>query len=137
MNENSPNNSHTGALTPLNSFGSSANYFAVAQKPDMFSFVYQVNPIYKAMTVYEFGDDEGDAGTYASEIYGSACREIACCNIRKLAINWAKESNFESDTSSGRNLGAIEEEEVDYFTPEEHRELFGFDPEPTLGDLFD
>lgn len=87
MNQMSPD-SHTGDLTPLTATGGMANYFALAHKPDLFSFAYANNPIGKAMTVYEFGDDEGVAGTYSSEIYGSACREIACCNIRKLAIKW-------------------------------------------------
>ena len=117
---------HTGSLLPLNSIGSSASYFAAATKPTLFG----VNNIYgKAMTVYENGDDFGFNDTYASQWYGSACREIACCNIRKWKIVWPQEYTIEvNEDKSGRNLKDLEED-IDYFSPDEFRELFGVEPD--------
>ena len=79
--------SHNGDLTPLNSVGNNAWYFAAAYKPDLFSTL-PTNVLGKAMTVYEFGDDLGTSDTFASQWYGSACKEIACCNIRQFKIKW-------------------------------------------------
>ena len=131
--------SHNGALTPLNSVGSNAWYFAAANKPDLFATWLPNNVIGKAMTVYEFGDDLGTNDTFASQWYGSACKEIACCNIRPFKIKWPCEDCMyavdEVIKPDGRNLGAMEED-FDVFTPEGFRELFGYEPEPENFDIF-
>ena len=87
------------------------------------------------MTIYENGDDLGVNHTYESRLNGSSCKEIACCNIRPFSIQWIDDvispSNG-SDTASGggRNLSAQADQEIDVFTPEEFRLLFGYDPDP-------
>ena len=80
------------------------------------------------MTVYENGDDMGTQDTYASQFNGSACREIACCNIRRYQIIWEAATDFQY-IDDGRNLNAMDED-IDYFTPDEFRNLFGYDPDP-------
>lgn len=109
-------------------------------KPDLFSLMGTENVVGKAMTVYEFGDDLGTSDTFASQWYGSACKEIACCNIRRFKIKWPQKIDFEVSVDEdsrdpGRDLGAMEED-VDYFTPEGFRELFGYEPEPENFDIF-
>jgi len=88
------------------------------------------------MTVYEGSDDFGFQDTFASSWYGSACKEVACCTIRPYWIDWysatertfTKESTAEEPT--GRGLVADElGEDMDVFTPEEFRVLFGYEPE--------
>ena len=119
--------SFQGNLWPLQSIGTSASYYQAANKPSLFG----VNNVYgKAMTVYEGEDDFGSSDTYASQYNGSACREIACCNIRRYHIIWEAATDYQYiDKDDGRNLNAMDED-IDYFTPEEFRNLFGYDPDP-------
>ena len=94
------------------------------------------------MTIYEHRDDYGfhPDNTWDSNMYGSAGPAIACCNIRVLQIAWVVDEKLQnlnqsidkrgtnSDGSRGRGLDELEED-VDVFTPEEFREMFGYDPE--------
>lgn len=80
------------------------------------------------MTVYEGSDDFGFQDTFASSWYGSACKEVACCSIRPYWINWGNTAYVKEST--GRGLVADElGEDMDVFTPEEFRVLFGYEPE--------
>lgn len=124
--------SHKGDLRPLNSVSNSASYFSGAvTQPSLWTFSAAYNVYNKAMTIYEFGDDLGTGSTWASQWNGSAGKEIACCTIRRWKINWAAEAEADKETfkPNGRGLGALEED-VDVFTPEEFRELFGYAPDP-------
>lgn len=81
------------------------------------------------MTVYEFPDDYGsNPGIFASKEYGSAGKEIACCTIYNKYIIVQPTATVEIATKlHGRGLDV--EEDVEVFTREEFRELFGFEPE--------
>ena len=86
------------------------------------------------MTVYEGSDDFGFQDTFASSWYGSACKEVACCSIRPYWINWGIATDVQKSAdvqkSEGRGLVADElGEDMDVFTPEEFRVLFGYEPE--------
>ena len=133
--------SHTGDLKNLTSNTSTATYLMSASKPSL--FITDPNFIGgKAMTLYEDKDDFGTASpwTWKSYEFGSAGPAIACCNI-KLAgkISWIKENGLNNLDQSkglrGRGLDALEED-VEVFTPEESREMFGYDPEEDEEDLF-
>ena len=85
------------------------------------------------MVVYEHKDDYGFGGTYDSEEFGSSGPRIACCHIRPFKIDWIVAE------SAGRGLSDELEEGVEVFTPEQYRELFGYDPVKLPGeedDLF-
>ena len=80
------------------------------------------------MTVYEDQDDYGFGGTWDSKEYGSAGPRIACCTITPYQIDW-QVKDAEVDTRGGRRLEVDENgEEVEVYTPQEFRELFGFEP---------
>ena len=98
------------------------------------------------MTIYEDPDDFGFGGTYKSEEFGSAGPAIACCTIRPYFIDWFKSADpTKPNDDNNRNENArrngkrrLAEEyyggEVDMFTPEEFRELFGYEPEMLEGE---
>ena len=82
------------------------------------------------MTVYEFPDDYGsNPAIFASKEYGSAGKEIACCTIYNKYIIIGTTTVDIATKLSGRGRGLDVEEDVDVFTREEFRELFGFEPE--------
>ena len=94
------------------------------------------------MTVYEDRDDYGFVNSWDSEEYGSTGPRLACCTIRPYFIDWviADEIAF-PDSSPGSSRDGrrrLAEEyyggEVDVFTPEEFRELFGYEPEKLEGE---
>ena len=93
------------------------------------------------MTLYEHRDDYGfhPDKTWDSLEYGSAGPAIACCNIKMVKINWIKENGLgnlnKALDKNGRGLDALEED-VEVFTPEEFRQMFGYDPEEDEEDLF-
>ena len=62
------------------------------------------------MTVYENGDDEGNAKNPASKINGSACKEIACCNIRRIRIAWPIQETIEDSLYDNITYEEIREE---------------------------
>ena len=100
------------------------------------------------MTIYEGFDDYGTApgpfGKYDSTEFGSAGPRVACCTIRPYYINWYAEKEINADGSIGglgmdfdgnrRRLEEYYGGEVDVFTPEEFRELFGYEPEKLEGE---
>ena len=99
------------------------------------------------MVVYEGGDDYGLRDTFASDWYGSACREVACCHIQPYWINWfhattvpdgngngnggrnERADEVASNGNKGRHLADELGEDMEVFTPEEYFELFGVEPE--------
>ena len=56
-----------------------------------------------------------------------------------VKINWIKENGLgnlnQALNQNGRGLDALEED-VEVFTPEEFRQMFGYDPEEDEEDLF-
>ena len=110
------------------------------------------------MVLYEDQDDYGQNsdidplgnpltnGSWDSREYGSAGPRIACCTITPYKIDWYAEAEAEAQTlkpsGPGRRLTEEhdgEEVEVEVFTPDQFRELFGFEPEKLPGedDLLD
>ena len=95
------------------------------------------------MVVYEGSDDYGFADTFASAWYGSACREVACCQIRPYKIKWDAEFDGElgpaKEKEEGRKLSDELSEEIgedlEVFTPEEFLELFGYEAERFAGEM--
>jgi hypothetical protein len=90
------------------------------------------------MVIYEDGDDYGFGGTWHSWEYGSGGQRVACCQIRPYHINWFTDASADVrdvkdatiDVSGrGRGLAAEYGEDVDVFTPDQFRELFGYEPE--------
>lgn len=106
----------------------------------MWATTSQASILYKTMTVYEDPDDYGCGGTWDSREYGSAGPRIACCVIRPYYIDWPKADEKSIDDSMslrdhGRRLAEEHYgEEVDVFTPDQFRELFGFEPESLPGE---
>ena len=126
---------HIGDLWGCFTWGTSCWHFQSAQKPSLWSAVGQPSIYYKTMTVYEDSDDYGFGGTWDSKEYGSAGPRIACCVIRPYFIDWeqAEPQKLEPSRDGGRRLAA-EAEGVDVFTPDQFRELFGFEPEKLEGE---
>lgn len=91
---------------------------------------------YKTMVVYEDGDDYGFGNTWHSWEYGSGGQRVACCTIRPYYIYWdvvihdVKEvDTIDVIDRHRRQLSEEMGEDVDIFTPEQYRELFGHEPE--------
>ena len=91
----------------------------------------------RAMTIYENEDDNGTNDSYESRLNGSSCKEIACCNIRPFKIIWTDDvaisptNNDDTVSGRGRKLVALDKD-IDAFTPEEFRLLFGYNPDPEV-----
>ena len=120
---------HVGDLWGGYSNGSNTYWhFQSANKPSFASTITQPSIYYKTMTVYEDQDDYGFGGTWDSKEYGSAGPRIACCTITPYKIDWQVQE-AEVDTRGGRRLEVDDDgEEVEVYTPQEFRELFGFEP---------
>ena len=75
------------------------------------------------MTIYEFENDHGLAGTWNSLVWGSAGRPIACCNIRGYSIikpNGPYDIIKHEKKDDGRGLD--DEYEEDEFDDEDYHE---------------
>ena len=81
------------------------------------------------MVIYEDGDDYGFGGTWHSKEYGSGGQRVACCTIRPYYIIWDTNVKEVELAGHARRLSAEMGEDVDVFTPEQYRELFGHEPE--------
>ena len=80
------------------------------------------------MVLYEKPDDFGMEDTFASKWWGSSCEPIACCNVRQFKVAPViDDSQFEMK-DAGRGLQEIGPD-VDIFTVEEFRNLFGEEPD--------
>ena len=102
------------------------------------------------MTIYEFENDHGLAGTWNSLVWGSAGRPIACCNIRGYSIikpngpydiikhekkddGRGLDDEYEEDEFDDEDYHEDEDEyeqEVDIMTLEEFQEIFGDEIDP-------
>ena len=131
------NLSHTGDLCPVDADPSGNDAWwgvNAADKPDLFG----INNIGgKSMVLYEKGDDFGNDpdNTFASTWWGTGCEPIACCNIRFIkVIN--PDDPVDADTKDvakdGRRLLEDLDADVEVFTVEEYRELFGEEPDEYL-----
>ena len=108
------------------------------------------------MVLYEDQDDYGQNsdidplgnpltnGSWDSREYGSAGPRIACCTITPYKIDWYAEAEAQTLKPSGPGRRLTEEHdgeevEVEVFTPDQFREIFGFEPEKLPGedDLLD
>ena len=89
--------------------------------------------------MYEDTDDYGFGGTWDSREYGSAGPRIACCTITPYWIKWeasddlaltSEEQQALDDERDKRRKLARElyGEDVEEFTPDQFRELFGEEP---------
>ena len=87
------------------------------------------------MTVYEDPDDYGFGPRlpydWDSKEYGSKGPRIACCTIKRYIVDW-EQAEAQSE-SKGRGL-ADELDDVEVFTVDQYRELFGQEPERLPGD---
>ena len=106
--------------------------------------------MYKTMVLYEDQDDYGanddldplgnpvSNGSWDSREYGSAGPRIACCTITPYKIDWSNDAVAEESLKpSGRGRRLTEEHDgdlVEVFTPDQFRELFGFEPEKLPGE---
>ena len=128
---------HTGQLWPLWKWTTSYSWTWQSLPKPSFWGTYNIN--YKTMVVYEDGDDYGFGGTFHSKWYGSGGQRIACCTIRPYYIIWDtiepepvddnKDLLEEPMCGDVRCLAGEVDADVDAFTPDQFRELFGYEPE--------
>ena len=99
------------------------------------------------MVLYEDQDDYGQNGnidplgnpmtngSWDSREYGSAGPRIACCTITPYRIDYYADAQTLEPSGPGRRLTEEHDgEEVEVFTPDQFRELFGFEPEKLPGE---
>ena len=124
-------NHHNGNLWPLVSNAAGNTWqFQYAHRPSFWSSPGNPSIYGKTMVVYEHPDDYGFGGTWDSEEFGSTGPRLACCQIKRFIVDWEQ-----AEDSSVRGRGLAEElDDVDVFTVDQYRELFGQEPEKLPGD---